>query len=241
MNSVWGLGNVGVTNTGTNSTLGISKGVKRSKTPTITRTRPYGVEQKDYSPIRTSYGQYGRDVYNGRPPVGSTSTSNFQPTPIIITSQVGGSSIYRNEPSSILKSSIGLDMTDNIDKEASLAARLEVLEKENKNLQALVGKSEKQIEEATRKALEEENKIFTLFLGVINEKNIKIDLNEIQHGSSTLGGSLDASRNPQSGSENTTERELHKLLLDHVAVNAAERSNDIPYTLLALMRRQLVK
>lgn len=221
------------------SNLGISKGIKRSKTPTVTSTRVYGNTQKEYSPIRTSYGQYGRDVYQGRPPVGTPTGSMNLMTPA--GSHMEGGSIYRNDSSTILKSPVVMEISDNSDKEAALNARLEVLEKEHKNLQALVAKSEAQLAEATRKTQEEENKIFTLFLGVINEKNIKIDLDEIKNDAFGQAGPSETSRKMQVGRENDAEKELHKLLLEQISISAAERSNDVPYTLLALMRRQHVK
>jgi hypothetical protein len=63
-------------------------------------------------------------------------------------------------------------------KEKNLMLRLEVLEKEKKSFKSLVRKSEKHIEDALKKAEEEENKIFSLFLDVMKEKNIEINLDD---------------------------------------------------------------
>lgn len=128
-------------------------------------------------------------------------------------------------------------------RERELLSRLDVLERENKTLQGLLRKSEKVMADAVKKAQEEENKIFNLFLGVINEKNIKIDLNDIEANLGQNPRTEQTSLKPVSGNREGGELETEEangILTDSLALAASEQSNNLPYTLMALNRRRLI-
>ncbi len=183
---------------------------------------------KESSPLRTSYGQYSKDVgVSGNPgPLGSKTIEM-------------GSSAY-----------LGMDreLSDLNSKEATLLSRIDTLEKENKSLQLMVRKTEKMMSDAYKKAQEEENKIFNLFIGVIKEKDIKIDMNDINSnfvnkGSSGLQASdlLEEKPRPQKQDNgDLSNEELSNLLLDQLSLTLSEQGNDLPMTLLALQRKTLL-
>lgn len=183
---------------------------------------------KESSPLRTSYGQYSKDM-------GLTGT----PAPIGSKTMDMGSSAY-----------LGMDreLSDLNAKEASLLSRVDTLEKENKSLQLMVRKTEKMISDAYKKAQEEENKIFNLFIGVIKEKDIRIDMNDINanfvnKSPSGLQASDLLEEKPKSQKQENGElsnEELANLLLDQLGLTLSEQGNDLPMTLLALQRKTVL-
>lgn len=183
---------------------------------------------KESSPLRTSYGQYSKEVgLSGTPVNAATKTMDM------------GSSSY-----------LGLDreLSDLNAKEASLVARIDTLEKENKSLQLMVRKTEKMISDAYKKAQEEENKIFNLFIGVIKEKDIKIDMNDINSNfmNRSSGGlqSSDLLDDKPKGQKlengELSNEELANLLLEQLGLTVGEQANDLPMTLLALQRKTVL-
>lgn len=61
----------------------------------------------------------------------------------------------------------------------------------------MVRKSEKHIEDALKKAEEEENKIFSLFLDVMKEKNIEINLDDEEEDQKGVEGEIKDLRKSQ--------------------------------------------
>ena len=189
---------------------------------------------KETSPLRTSYGQYTKDATGVSPSIGLNGQRYGEPQP------TGG-------PSGYIAGSSDREMQDSSHRDSNMLARIDVLEKEQKTLQALVRKSEKAILDANKKAQEEENKIFSLFIGVIIEKQIRIDMNDInkhEESQEFMNNSKHSMGNTALNNNNTgdlVQDDMNSLLMDHLTNVIAENENDLPPTLLALNRRLLIR
>lgn len=122
-------------------------------------------------------------------------------------------------------------------KSDTLRKRVEVLEKENKSLQSLVRRSERHITEALKKAQEEEAKIFSLFLDVIKEKNIKIDISDLDDNLEMMN---DQDTNNEGNGNSKKDSQLNSLLLNYISTEDREDSDALSTSLLALQRRALI-
>lgn len=195
--------------------------VKRSQTPILTRTRniftndkssPLRIGTLNYSPYKRDYSKTGRSGRSARRKRDDSTSGVFK---------------YHLEKQL-------QDLTQN---EKNLQTRLDVLEKEQKSLHSLVRKSERHINEALKKAQDEEDKIFSLFLDVIKEKNIKIDL-----------GNMAEEEEDNSNIENMKptlnikEVNTGKVLSNYLKSEVGEgNNNDLSWPMLALQRRSLMK
>lgn len=95
----------------------------------------------------------------------------------------------------------------------------------------MVKKSEKHISDALKKAQEEESKIFALFLDVIKEKKIKIDISGIR--GSEIGDNLN---NATSG-ETKTHTDLNNVLLSYLSLESNENDKRLGNSLIAISRK----
>ena len=193
---------------------------KRSQTPILSRSRNiFGQGNDGTSPIRIgalNYSPYKRDY-----------------------SKSGRSARRRRDESSsgVLKYHLEKELAELVQKEKNMQSRLDVLEKEQKSLHSLVRKSERHINDALKKAQDEENKIFSLFLDVIKEKNIKIDLSDLKDEEDGL-----PRFGVKKGEEvSTQEADTNKILTNYLKSETYDNNNDLSWPMLALQRRSLIK
>lgn len=199
----------------------LKKSMKRSQTPILTRSRNIFNNEKN-SPLRIgalNYSPYKRDYSK--------------------TGRSGRSARRTGEDSSgIFKYDLEKELQGLSKKEKNLQRRLNDLEKEQKSLHSLVRKSERHISEALKKAQDEEDKIFSLFLDVIKEKNIKIDLGDIDE-EENIPTSLTTNQKPVlSIKEVNTSQVLSNYLKSETG---EENNNDLSWPMLALQRRALME
>lgn len=124
-----------------------------------------------------------------------------------------------------------------VQKEKNMQSRLDVLEKEQKSLNSLVRKSERHISDAYKKAKDEENKIFSLFLDVIKEKNIKIDLTDLDEEGDLSKFGIKS----ENDAHNNQDKDTNKVLGNFLKSEAYDNNNDLSWPMLALQRRALME
>lgn len=192
---------------------------KRSKTPVMSRSRnlfandatasPMRIGALNYSPYKRDYSKSGRSARRRR------------------DDNTGGMMKYHLEK----------ELQELIQKEKNMQSRLDVLEKEQKSLNSLVRKSERHINDAYKKAQDEENKIFSLFLDVIKEKNIKIDLTDLDDEEDLSKFGI----KDENEAQNNQEKDTNVVLGNFLKSEVYDNNNDLSWPMLALQRRALME